>query len=119
VGDLTNKQRLNRLERLWKKHKSNNAIDSYLCNDVNWLITKEKELNDTIIPLTVFIKSGGQESINCPAPFVVDLIKSIREKGFETMHLSGGRSIEVTGVLMGGRVFHQEERVIFVGVKDK
>ncbi|PAV30372.1 hypothetical protein CIL05_07830 [Virgibacillus profundi] len=68
------------------------------------------------IKVALFIKNGGQDSIVLPKELMFDLATNIRENGSEFVHLSSGRSLEVTGILITGSDFHKEERVIVAGV---
>jgi hypothetical protein len=75
----------------------------------------EQEAIETAVYLTVFIKGGGQEKIGLPSAFVTELIKSIKTKGYETLQLADGNTIQVTGFLVGGEMFHKETRIIIIG----
>lgn len=75
-------------------------------------IDKAKE---TAIFIKIFIKGGGEETIGLPADFVLDLTHSITTKGYETLHLSGGKTIEVTGFLVYGKEFNKDKRFIIAG----
>lgn len=72
---------------------------------------------NNVISVTVFIKNGNQRNIQLPLEFINELTTSIKHKGSETIHLSSGDSLEVTGILIAGSDFHKEERVILTGIK--
>lgn len=64
------------------------------------------------INVAVFTKGGGQESVVLPGNFLIDLADNIKKNGSETVHLSSGRSFEVTGLMITGKEFHKESRII-------
>lgn len=74
-----------------------------------------KKAKETAIYITVFIKGGGQDKVGLPAEFVLDLTHAIATKGSETLHLSGGRVIEVTGFMVYGKEFNKDKRIIVAG----
>ncbi|APC48974.1 hypothetical protein BME96_12570 [Virgibacillus halodenitrificans] len=64
------------------------------------------------ITVAAFTKGGGQESIVLPGELLIDLADNIKKNGSETVHLSSGKSFEVTGLLITGKEFHKEGRII-------
>jgi hypothetical protein len=78
----------------------------------------EQKARETSLFITAFVRGGGQEKIGVPTELVTDLIKTIQKEGYALLQLAGEKSLEITGILVTGKIFHQEERIIFSGLKD-
>lgn len=77
------------------------------------------EAKSEAVMVRVFIKDGGQQVIGLPASLFVGLAISIRKNGSEKVQLGSGESIIVTGILVTGKDFYEDGRMILVEGKEE
>lgn len=71
------------------------------------------------LSVMVFLKNDGQKTIGIPKSLLTDLIVELQSKGSVDVHLADGTSLEVTGLLITGKDFHDDERIILTGMKER
>ena len=68
---------------------------------------------DHIISLTVMVDKSGYQDVAIPVSFLSQIALSIKNKGWEALHLANGVSLEVVGFYMRGS--KTGTRVIMIG----
>lgn len=68
----------------------------------------------SIVTIKVFLKGGGEETTDIPKSLIFDLASNIQTKGYETLHLSSGKTWVITGFMIYGKEFLKESRIIVV-----
>jgi len=67
----------------------------------------------TMIGIMAMIKDGGYEKLQVPMEWIGKLAESIKNKGYETATLASGKTVEVVGFVVTGKM--TGERIIVSG----